>query len=92
MLVLVLELLCDGPELPGLFLLTMELRVRAVPSCSTGVRAPGAARPLRGVRGAASSATDSLRSALIVADCTFALDSAAMRSATGETHATRCCL
>ena len=91
-LVFVLELLCDGLRLPRLSLRTMGLRVRAVPSCSTDLLASGAARAFRGVRGVGSLATDSLRCAPSVADYTFALYSAAMRSDIGATHATRCCL
>ena len=91
-LVIVLELLCDGLRLPELSLRALGLRVRAVHSCSTDVCVFEAARTFRDVRGVGSSITDSLRRPLIVGDCTSALYLAAMRSATGATLATRCFL
>ena len=86
-LALMFVVLSDEHELWGLFLRALVVRGARVSPCSTDV---GASRVARSFLGVGSAATDSLRSAPIVADCTFALYSAAMRSATGATHATRC--
>ena len=92
MLVLLHVLLSDEPVLSGLFLCTTALRVLVVLSGSTGLRVSGVVHALRSVLGVGWSTTDMLQSALIVADCMLALHSAAMRSATGTTLATKCCL
>ena len=77
----------DKLESGGSFLGAVGVRPVRVAVRSAHVLATGAVSPFGGVCGAGSLATDSLRRALMVADCTLAAYSAAMRSATGPMHA-----
>ena len=85
----VLELLCDGLGSSRSVLGTCVVCSAGAGLLSYCAVLSGAVGPLGDVRGMESSVIDSFRSALMVADCTFARYSAAMRSATEAMQAFR---